>query len=120
MTLLLGIAAALGITTAAEAADVPGDKSTVNHQVRLLAAHRAQRAVGRGYGGLRGRRLARLQAHGPAVPADVPDHDAALRLSTWLRQHDVRTLNVAGSRESGAPDIGARVARVVELALAPD
>src|SRR4051812_35930033 len=51
------------------------------------------------------------------LPRDLPAGAAAARLRSWLADNRVRTLNVAGSRESGAPGIGAHVARVLVLAL---
>lgn len=54
------------------------------------------------------------------LPADVPAGEAAARLGSWLAENGIAVLNVAGSRESGAPGIGEHVARVIALALAPD
>lgn len=39
------------------------------------------------------------------------------RLAQFLSAHAVRTLNVASSRESSAPDIGKRVLEVLGAAL---
>jgi hypothetical protein len=40
-----------------------------------------------------------------------------MRLREWLTKNAIGTLNVAGSRESGAPGIGAFVAAVITEAL---
>lgn len=42
---------------------------------------------------------------------------AADRVEAWLRLHPIRVLNVAGSRESKAPGIGALVAETLGLVL---
>jgi hypothetical protein len=41
----------------------------------------------------------------------------ALQLRMWMKQHRIRVLNVAGSRASQEPDVGAFVTRVLEEAL---
>jgi hypothetical protein len=68
-------------------------------------------------------RLAR--EHGrPHLALDLErlsDEAASEQLRAWLREQDVRVLNVAGSRESASPGIGERVRRIVREALArPD
>jgi hypothetical protein len=50
--------------------------------------------------------------------AGVDDAAAARRLRAWLDEVRPEVLNVAGSRESNAPGIAARVAAVVAAALA--
>jgi len=50
----------------------------------------------------------RVEPGGPTRPSQVAD---------WLRQGRVKTLNVAGSRESEGPDIGARVERFLSAVL---
>jgi hypothetical protein len=45
------------------------------------------------------------------------DGEAARALRAWASSHAVRTLNVAGSRESQAPGIGERVRAIVVRAL---
>ena len=44
--------------------------------------------------------------------------EAASALTTWLAEHHIRRLNVAGSRASKAPAIGDFTTRVLTLALA--
>jgi hypothetical protein len=65
-------------------------------------------------------RLAR--EHGrPRLHVDLgktADERAAQDLREWLASVPVAVLNVAGSRESGAPGIGERVYRIVREALA--
>ena len=51
------------------------------------------------------------------VPLNSDPVDAADKLRTWITEHDVRTLNVAGNRASQAPGIAAFVATVLEWAL---
>lgn len=44
--------------------------------------------------------------HGkPLLHVALPDDDAHRRATTWLRENDIHTLNVAGPRESEAPGI---------------
>lgn len=46
---------------------------------------------------------------------DLEPHVAAVR--DWLRDHDVRVLNVAGPRESSSPGIGAEAAAFLRAVL---
>jgi hypothetical protein len=49
---------------------------------------------------------------------DMAPEEAASALTTWLAEHHIRRLNVAGSRASKAPAIGDFTTRVLTLALA--
>jgi hypothetical protein len=51
------------------------------------------------------------------IPHDLPIPEAAMRLRRWLEANAIRTLNVAGARESEAPGVGVFVAAVIEEAL---
>lgn len=51
---------------------------------------------------------------------DVAAEETVGRLRVRLAANGIGTLNVAGSRESKVPGIGAYVARVIGLALAGD
>lgn len=49
----------------------------------------------------------------------LDESEASRAVRAWLaRHHSVATLNVAGSRESGSPGIGAVVVRVLHAAVA--
>lgn len=50
-------------------------------------------------------------------PAAGNDEQLARRLLSFIEQHGVQTLNVAGPRASGEPEIGAFVKRVLAAAL---
>jgi hypothetical protein len=54
------------------------------------------------------------------IPRDLSLGDAAVRLRDWLEANAIRTLNVAGSRESEAPGIGPFVVAVITEALQGD
>jgi hypothetical protein len=51
------------------------------------------------------------------LPVDGDSADAAARLRSWLTEHDIKVLNVAGNRASQAPGIAAFVAAVLERTL---
>ena len=51
---------------------------------------------------------------------DARPAEARRRFVSWLAEHRIRTLNVAGSRESLAPGIRAAVARFLMQALSAD
>jgi hypothetical protein len=60
------------------------------------------------------------QQHGKPcleIPCDLTVFEAAMRLREWLGANAIRTLNVAGGRESQTPGVGAFVAAVIEEAL---
>lgn len=63
-------------------------------------------------------RVAR-EAGKPCLHLDVKQlgRKAEGRLRAWITEHDIRTLNVAGSRESLAPGIRKAVATFLEAAL---
>ena len=44
----------------------------------------------------------------------------ALRVQDWIKVHPIEVLNIAGPRESEAPEIGEQVAAVLRLAVLPD
>ena len=48
------------------------------------------------------------------------DRTAAAAVREWLRDHEVRVLNVAGPRESSAPRIASQVAAFLHAVLAGD
>jgi hypothetical protein len=49
--------------------------------------------------------------------SQLSDQEAAAALASFIEQHDIRTLNVAGSRGSSHPDIGDRTFAVVSAVL---
>lgn len=52
------------------------------------------------------------ERHGkPLLHLALPGDDAHRRATAWLRENDIRTLNVAGPRESEAPGIYDRARR---------
>ena len=53
----------------------------------------------------------------PCYVIDVDRPDADTLVQAWLRDHHVRTLNVAGPRESGSHGIHARASRLLERLL---
>jgi hypothetical protein len=56
--------------------------------------------------------------HGrPLLVCDPDDVRSAARVRAWLAALEIRTLNVAGPAESGAPGIGAAARRLIEAVL---
>ena len=47
-----------------------------------------------------------VQFRKPVLQCDVADADVRDRIVSWIRAHDVRTLNVAGPSERTSPGIG--------------
>ena len=57
-------------------------------------------------------------AHGkPCLVIEPGDPAATETIPAWIGQHHIRTLNVAGPRESGAPGIYARAFAVIKAVL---
>jgi hypothetical protein len=75
-----------------------------------------------GDSGSRGSMLTALlcQRHGKPcrmIPLDEDSVAAAATLRSWLAEHRIRTLNIAGNRASQSPGIAPFVTAVLELAL---
>lgn len=55
----------------------------------------------------------------PVLHVDLDEPDPVTRVQNFLVEYQPRTLNIAGSRESGAPGIFEATLRVLTVALAP-
>ena len=55
--------------------------------------------------------------HRPCLVLDLSQHPTPETVHAWLRDHGIRTLNVAGPRESGVPGIYAQARDFVQRCL---